>query len=89
MQKKRKTTTQLPFLEFLGKVGQASKRKGTEKISDEEIQAEIRAGRREKTPERAFRPSRAMSQSIVGLLASQRKKCHFTDPLLGIGRLGD
>jgi len=43
MKKKRKTTTQLPVPEFLGKAWEASKRKGTEKISDEEIQAEIRA----------------------------------------------
>ena len=48
MKKERKAVTQLPVPEFLRKAWEDSKRKGTGKLTDEEIQAEIRAARREK-----------------------------------------
>jgi hypothetical protein len=48
MKKERKAATQLPVPEFLRKAWENSKRRGTDKITDEEIQAEIRAARREK-----------------------------------------
>ena len=48
MKKERKAATQSPVPEFLRKAWEDSKRKGTDKVTDEEIQAEIRAARREK-----------------------------------------
>ena len=48
MKKERKAATQFPVPEFLRKAWEDSKRKGTDKMSDEEIQAEITAARREK-----------------------------------------
>lgn len=48
MKKERKAATQLPVPDFLRKAWEESKRKGTDKLTDEEIQAEIRAARREK-----------------------------------------
>ena len=48
MKKERKAATQLPVPDFLRKALEESKRKGTDKLTDEEIQAEIRAARREK-----------------------------------------
>ena len=48
MTKDRKAVTQLPVPDFLRKAWEDSKRKGTDKLTDEEIQAEIKAARREK-----------------------------------------
>ena len=48
MTKDRKAVTQLPVPDFLRKAWEDSKRKATDKLTDEEIQAEIKAARREK-----------------------------------------
>ena len=48
MKKERKAATQLPVPNFLRKAWEDSKRRGTDKLTDEEIQAEIKTARQEK-----------------------------------------
>ena len=48
MKKERKDATQLPVPDFLRKSWEDSKRKGTDKMTDKQMQAEIRAARKEK-----------------------------------------
>ena len=48
MKKERKAATQLPVPTFLRKAWEQSKRSGTDKLTAEEIQAEIKTARREK-----------------------------------------
>ncbi len=48
MKKERKVATQLRVPEFLRKAWDDSKRKGTDEITDDDIQVEIRDARREK-----------------------------------------
>ena len=48
MKKERKAATQLPVPTFLRKAWEHSKRSGTDKLTAEEIQAEIKTARREK-----------------------------------------
>ena len=48
MKKERKAATQLPVPDFLRKAWEYSRRNGTDKLTDKEIQAEIKTARREK-----------------------------------------
>lgn len=48
MKKEQKAATQLPVPKFLRKAWEDSRRNGTDKMTDEAIQAEIRDARREK-----------------------------------------
>jgi len=52
MKKERKAATQLPVPDFLRKSWEDSKRKGTDKMTDKEIQAEIRGRSQRETAEK-------------------------------------